>query len=216
MRLVSYDAGAGPRAGLLREGRVHDFWGEAFAHVREEDRTIDAVLRGDLLGRSSRRKATAFRSRGAAPTPGRRARQDRLHRAELPLPRRGAGHRAARDAHLLRQVRKRARRPGATVALPPWSKQGGLRGGGGVRDRPRGKDMPEERALEHVAGYMLLNDLSARDYQFKTPQWMPGKTFDGAAPYRPGARHRRRGRAGPTRSSLAAPERRGDAGGEHR
>ena len=32
---------------------------------------------------------------------------------------------------------------------------------------------------------MLLNDLSARDYQFKTPQWMPGKTFDGAAPCGP-------------------------------
>ena len=36
-----------------------------------------------------------------------------------------------------------------------------------------------------MAGYTLLNDLSARDYQFKTPQWMPGKTFDGAAPCGP-------------------------------
>jgi 2-keto-4-pentenoate hydratase/2-oxohepta-3-ene-1,7-dioic acid hydratase in catechol pathway len=36
-----------------------------------------------------------------------------------------------------------------------------------------------------VAGYTLLNDLSARDYQFKTPQWMPGKTFDGSAPTGP-------------------------------
>jgi acylpyruvate hydrolase len=32
---------------------------------------------------------------------------------------------------------------------------------------------------------MLLNDLSARDYQFKTPQWMPGKVFDGSAPCGP-------------------------------
>ncbi len=48
-----------------------------------------------------------------------------------------------------------------------------------------GKDIPEERAMDHVAGYMLLNDLSARDYQFKTPQWMPGKTFDGSAPCGP-------------------------------
>ena len=39
--------------------------------------------------------------------------------------------------------------------------------------------------MDHVAGYTLLNDLSARDYQFKTPQWMPGKTFDGAAPCGP-------------------------------
>src|SRR5439155_19134722 len=40
-------------------------------------------------------------------------------------------------------------------------------------------------ALDHVAGYTLLNDLSARDYQFATPQWMPGKVFDGAAPCGP-------------------------------
>ena len=38
---------------------------------------------------------------------------------------------------------------------------------------------------DEVAGYMLFNDLSARDYQFKTPQWMPGKVFDGSAPCGP-------------------------------
>jgi 2-keto-4-pentenoate hydratase/2-oxohepta-3-ene-1,7-dioic acid hydratase in catechol pathway len=36
-----------------------------------------------------------------------------------------------------------------------------------------------------IAGYTLLNDLSARDYQFKTPQWGPGKVFDGSAPCGP-------------------------------
>ena len=45
--------------------------------------------------------------------------------------------------------------------------------------------MPEADALDVIAGYTLLNDLSARDYQFKTPQWMPGKVFDGAAPCGP-------------------------------
>jgi 2-keto-4-pentenoate hydratase/2-oxohepta-3-ene-1,7-dioic acid hydratase in catechol pathway len=40
-------------------------------------------------------------------------------------------------------------------------------------------------ALDHVAGYTLLNDLSARDLQFQTPQWMPGKVFDGSAPCGP-------------------------------
>jgi acylpyruvate hydrolase len=49
----------------------------------------------------------------------------------------------------------------------------------------RCKDVPESEALGVVAGYTLLNDLSARDYQFKTPQWMPGKVFDGAAPCGP-------------------------------
>jgi acylpyruvate hydrolase len=49
----------------------------------------------------------------------------------------------------------------------------------------RARDVPEEEALAHVAGYTLLNDLSARDLQFATPQWMPGKVFDGSAPCGP-------------------------------
>ena len=46
-------------------------------------------------------------------------------------------------------------------------------------------DVDAEDALDHVAGYTLLNDLSARDLQFQTPQWIPGKVFDGSAPCGP-------------------------------
>ena len=49
----------------------------------------------------------------------------------------------------------------------------------------RAKDVGETEAIEYLAGYTLLNDLSARDLQFATPQWMPGKVFDGAAPCGP-------------------------------
>lgn len=49
----------------------------------------------------------------------------------------------------------------------------------------RAKDVDEGDALDYVAGYTLLNDLSARDLQGATPQWMPGKIFDGAAPCGP-------------------------------
>ena len=50
----------------------------------------------------------------------------------------------------------------------------------------RCKDVEASDALDAIAGYMLLNDLSARDLQFATPQWMPGKVFDGSAPCGPG------------------------------
>lgn len=75
--------------------------------------------------------------------------------------------------------------PGATVKLPAWSQKVDYEAEVAFVVGSRAKDVPEERALDHVAGYTLLNDLSARDYQFKTPQWMPGKTFDGAAPMGP-------------------------------
>lgn len=75
--------------------------------------------------------------------------------------------------------------PGATVKLPAWSDAVDYEAEVAFVVGARAKDVSEERALDFIAGYTLLNDLSARDFQFKTPQWMPGKTFDGAAPMGP-------------------------------
>src|SRR3954453_6502129 len=75
--------------------------------------------------------------------------------------------------------------PGTAVPLAPYSSKGDYEGGGAFVIGRRAKDVAERDALDHVAGYMLLNDLSARDMQFATPQWMPGKIFDGAAPCGP-------------------------------
>ncbi|MDF2695546.1 MAG: 5-oxopent-3-ene,2,5-tricarboxylate decarboxylase [Labilithrix sp.] len=41
-----------------------------------------------------------------------------------------------------------------------------------------GRRISREQALEHVAGYTLLNDGSIRDYQVRTAQWTIGKNFD--------------------------------------
>jgi len=43
----------------------------------------------------------------------------------------------------------------------------------------------EDVALDHVWGYATANDLSARDLQFRTAQWMLGKTLDGFLPLGP-------------------------------
>ena len=48
-----------------------------------------------------------------------------------------------------------------------------------------GKFIPEEEALDYVFGYCTTNDLSARDIQKRSPQWMAGKTNDGFAPVGP-------------------------------
>jgi acylpyruvate hydrolase len=49
----------------------------------------------------------------------------------------------------------------------------------------RGRDIARERAMDYVAGYTIVNDVSARDYQFVTSQWMVGKTFDTHCPIGP-------------------------------
>jgi 2-keto-4-pentenoate hydratase/2-oxohepta-3-ene-1,7-dioic acid hydratase in catechol pathway len=75
--------------------------------------------------------------------------------------------------------------PGGTVALPAASERVDYEAEVAFVIGLRCKDVDPGEALESVAGYMLLNDLSARDLQFATPQWMPGKVFDGSAPCGP-------------------------------
>ena len=48
-----------------------------------------------------------------------------------------------------------------------------------------GRDIPKERALDHVIAYSLFNDASVRDYQFKAPQWTVGKNFDDTGAFGP-------------------------------
>ena len=48
-----------------------------------------------------------------------------------------------------------------------------------------GRYIPKDRWQEHVFGYLNLNDVSARDYQMATSQWMMGKTFDTFCPIGP-------------------------------
>jgi 2-keto-4-pentenoate hydratase/2-oxohepta-3-ene-1,7-dioic acid hydratase in catechol pathway len=48
-----------------------------------------------------------------------------------------------------------------------------------------GRSIPAERAHEHVFGYCVGNDVSVRDWQLATSQWMLGKSFDTHAPFGP-------------------------------
>ncbi len=36
-----------------------------------------------------------------------------------------------------------------------------------------------------IAGYAVLNDITARDWQYRGPQWLQGKTFEGTTPFGP-------------------------------
>lgn len=48
-----------------------------------------------------------------------------------------------------------------------------------------GRHVAPERALEHVLGYVAVNDLTARDWQKRGEQWTSGKNFDGTLPVGP-------------------------------
>jgi 2-keto-4-pentenoate hydratase/2-oxohepta-3-ene-1,7-dioic acid hydratase in catechol pathway len=74
---------------------------------------------------------------------------------------------------------------GAAVALPAASEKVDYEAEVALVVGRRCREVGVDEALEAIAGYTLLNDLSARDLQFATPQWMPGKVFDGSAPCGP-------------------------------
>jgi 2-keto-4-pentenoate hydratase/2-oxohepta-3-ene-1,7-dioic acid hydratase in catechol pathway len=75
--------------------------------------------------------------------------------------------------------------PTSPIVLPKLSQEIDYEGELAVVIGKRGKDILVENALEHVAGYMALHDVSARDLQFRAGQWLSGKTLDTFAPCGP-------------------------------
>jgi acylpyruvate hydrolase len=75
--------------------------------------------------------------------------------------------------------------PGATILIPRATEQVDYEAEFAFVIGRRGHCIPRERALDYVAGYTIINDVSARDYQFVTSQWMVGKTFDTHCPMGP-------------------------------
>jgi acylpyruvate hydrolase len=55
---------------------------------------------------------------------------------------------------------------------------------GVVIGRPA-RHVSKDKALDYVYGYTIINDVSARDFQMTTSQWMAGKIFETAAPIGP-------------------------------
>ncbi len=183
MRIVTYRSHRGARAGVLRDDSVVDVWdalGGEGSSVR------------DLI--ASSRLAEAGEIAGGEPVP--------LEQVELeppvPDPEKivciGLNYRAhAAEAGIeppdaptfFAKFRNALAPPGATVPLPAAGAKVDFEAEVAFVVGRRCSDVSESEAADFIAGYMLLNDLSARDLQFATPQWMPGKVFDGSAPCGP-------------------------------
>ncbi|MGG3563998.1 fumarylacetoacetate hydrolase family protein [Neobacillus rhizosphaerae] len=71
------------------------------------------------------------------------------------------------------------------VELPADSKQVDFEAELGIVIGKKAKGVSREQALDYVAGYCNANDLSARDLQFRTNQWLLGKSCDGFCPVGP-------------------------------
>jgi 2-keto-4-pentenoate hydratase/2-oxohepta-3-ene-1,7-dioic acid hydratase in catechol pathway len=185
MRLVTYDAGQGARAGELRGDTIFDVWGQGES-VREEDRTLSGLLRGGLLDELEPGPGEGIPVESATLLPPIGDPDKivciglnyRAHAAE-------AGIDAPEHLTFFGKFVNALAAPGASVKLPEGTQNVDFEAEIAVVVGARCARVAADAALDHVAGYMLFNDLSARDWQFATPQWMPGKVFDGSAPCGP-------------------------------
>ena len=75
--------------------------------------------------------------------------------------------------------------PGQPIVLPKNSTKPDYEAEFAVLIGRRGRHVAEDRWRDYVFGYTILNDVSARDFQMATSQWMIGKTFDTFAPFGP-------------------------------
>jgi len=75
--------------------------------------------------------------------------------------------------------------PTSSIILPGISEEIDYEGELAVVIGKQCKHVSVEDALEYVAGYMVFNDVSARDLQFRTGQYMAGKALDTFGPCGP-------------------------------
>lgn len=75
--------------------------------------------------------------------------------------------------------------PGEEIVLPKNSAKPDYEAEFAVVIGKGGRYISQDRWQDHVFGYTNLNDVSARDFQEATSQWMIGKTFDTFAPFGP-------------------------------
>jgi 2-keto-4-pentenoate hydratase/2-oxohepta-3-ene-1,7-dioic acid hydratase in catechol pathway len=75
--------------------------------------------------------------------------------------------------------------PNDDVHLPRVSSALDYEGELGFVIGARCRHVPEQRAHEVIAGYLVVNDVSVRDWQLRIPTWTMGKSFDTHGPIGP-------------------------------
>jgi 2-keto-4-pentenoate hydratase/2-oxohepta-3-ene-1,7-dioic acid hydratase in catechol pathway len=75
--------------------------------------------------------------------------------------------------------------PAAPVRRPSYTEELDYEGELAVVIGRTARDVPRARALEHVFGYAVMNDITARDRQRDEPQWVRAKGGDGFGPLGP-------------------------------
>ncbi len=198
MRLVTYRANNGPRPGVIQGEQIIDI-----ASLAGFSQITDMLSLIDLGAAGLARLRQALDGENGAD----RQRQDAAHNlkdahllAPIPRPRKNifcmgrnyADHAAEHGAAvaeapiLFSKATTTVNGPYDPIEIDPavsdrldWEVELGV-----VLGRA-GKNIAAAQALDYVFGYTVINDISARDLQFRHQQWFKGKSLDGSCPMGP-------------------------------
>lgn len=189
MKLMMFDTGTDTRLGVVDGGSVIDMTLANSAGPRD----LTTVAAGGAAVLAQLAKAAA-----AAPPAARHALATVKPALPFPAPRkficvglnyalhaREGGHEFPTYPSFFLRVPTSLCAAGAPVIRPQCSIQLDYECELAIVVGKGGRHIAETSALDHVFGYTIFNDVSVRDFQRKTSQWMPGKNFDATGPLGP-------------------------------
>ncbi len=188
MRLASFSvAGEAPRPGLILGDEIIDL-SHPSAELPTTTREILALGKEGLAkaGAATLTSAARYELAGVrrhAPVPDPPAilgigMNYRAHVAEM-------GREPPAWQYWFNKQRTAIAGPGDAILIPSASDMVDYEGELAMVVGPRCQHVPAARALEVVAGFTVVNDVSVRDWQWRTPTFTMGKSFDTHAPCGP-------------------------------
>lgn len=181
MKLVTYATDAGPRVGCIDDGEVVPTPGIPDIISLFNNKSMENSIEAALKGRIDAQPINEVNLLAPIPHPTKiiaiglnyrdHAEETGQQLPEAPIlfskpPTATIGH-------------------GANIIIPDGSSQVDYEVELGVVIGKSGRNIPVDIALDHVGGYTVFNDVSARDFQFRDGQWFRGKSFDTFAPMGP-------------------------------
>jgi 2-keto-4-pentenoate hydratase/2-oxohepta-3-ene-1,7-dioic acid hydratase in catechol pathway len=186
MRVVTFEAGGQSHAGVLSGDFVLDLAAAGFSTVLD-------LIKHSPVGQSQVEKLLA-----QAPEPSRYRSRDVRLLAPLPQPRKlicvglnyldhakETGAEVPKTPTIFNKFATAVVGPGDNVVLPKVSQAPDYEAELAFVIGRGGRHIAAENWADHVFGYTIVNDVTARDYQRATSQWLMGKTFDTFAPIGP-------------------------------
>ena len=165
MRLVRFASGAGAAFGIFTDDRVHEI------EIAPDDSieltgVYRALAEVELLAPVEPSKVVAV------------GLNYRDHAAEL-------GMDIPEEPVLFLKAPNTVLPPGGTVVYPPQSRRVDYEAELAVVIGSEARGVTEEEAIDHVIGYTVGLDMTARDLQVRDGQWTRAKNFDGFCPLGP-------------------------------